>query len=95
MANFFLSRAAQKHLQDIAQYTQQNWGAAQVKKYLQEIEMTMNFLLEQPHLGRLCPELGEQIFRFPVKSHMIYYRVRKQDIVIIGVLHKSMLPHYI
>ncbi len=32
------------------------------------------------------------VFRFPHVSHVIYYTLYEQQVVIFGVLHKSMIP---
>lgn len=83
---------AQTDLIEIRRYTLKQWGAEQSKKYLLELRQTIRVLSETPTMGKQRHEVGIDVFSFPYVSHVIYYIVNKQQIVIFGVLHKSMLP---
>jgi toxin ParE1/3/4 len=38
------------------------------------------------------PDVGSDILSFPHASHVIYYVVHEQHLVVFGVLHKRMVP---
>ena len=91
-ATYLLTPDAQSDLIEIQQYTLQHWGIAQSRKYLSELRKTMNLLAETPSLGKFSHEVGPDILSFPHASHVIYYVVHEQQVIIFGVLHKRMVP---
>lgn len=92
MLVFRLTPDAQDDLIEIRRYTLQQWGAEQSQKYLREIRNTIGLLAETPALGKLRPEVGANVHSFPQGSHIIYYVVHNQQMVVFGVLHKRMAP---
>lgn len=92
MSNYRLTPDAQPDLILIRRYTLEQWGEAQSKKYLSELRQTIRMLAETPALGKSRPEVGRSALSFPHVSHSIYYVQHEQQIVIFGVLQKSMLP---
>lgn len=90
MTAYRLTPDAQTDLIEIRRYTLKQWGAEQSKKYLLELRQTIRVLSETPTLGKQRHEVGVDVFSFPYVSHVIYYIVNKQQIVIFSVLHKSM-----
>ena len=87
-----LTPDAQADLIEIRQYTIQQWGIDQARKYLSELRRTMYLLAEAPTLGKSRPEVGTNVLSFPHVSHVVYYMVHEQQIVIFAVLHKRMVP---
>lgn len=83
---------AQTDLIEIRRYTLKQWGIEQSKKYLLELRQTLRVLSETPTMGKQRHEVGVDVFSFPHASHVIYYLVNKQQLVVFAVLHKSMLP---
>ncbi|MBV1882198.1 MAG: type II toxin-antitoxin system RelE/ParE family toxin [Pseudomonadales bacterium] len=89
---FHLTSDAQADLIAIRQFTLQQWGPAQSQKYLSELRKTIILLNEAPSLGKPRPEVGSHVLSFPHVSHVIYYVVHEQQLVVFGVLHKRMVP---
>lgn len=83
---------AQSDLIEIRQYTFQQWGLAQSRKYLLELRKTISLLAESPFLGKSRPDVGAEVFSFPHAGHVIYYILHEQQIVVFGVMHKRMVP---
>ena len=92
MSNYRLTPDAQSDLIDIRRFTLARWGEAQSKKYLFELRQTLHLLAETPSLGKPRPDVGEDVLSFPHISHVIYYVVHAQQLVVFGVLHKRMVP---
>ena len=92
MTGYRLTKDAQSDLIEIRRYTVQEWGAAQSQKYLSELRKTIRLLAEAPSLGKARPEVGPKVLSFPYVSHVIYYLVHEQLLVVLAVLHKRMVP---
>jgi toxin ParE1/3/4 len=87
-----LTPDAQSDLIEIRRFTVKQWGTAQSKKYLLELRNTIRLLTDTPSLGRSRPEVGSNVLSFPHVSHVIYYVLHEQQLVVFGVLHKRMVP---
>ncbi|MEL0583899.1 MAG: type II toxin-antitoxin system RelE/ParE family toxin [Candidatus Thiodiazotropha sp. (ex. Lucinoma kazani)] len=59
---------------------------------MSELRKTIRLLAETPTLGKSRPEVGSDVLSFPHVSHVIYYVMQEQQIVVFGVLHKRMVP---
>lgn len=92
MPNYRLTPDAKSDLIEIRHYTLQHWGAHQSKKYLSELRKTIRLVSEAPSCGKPRPEVGANVLSFPHASHIIYYIVNEQQVVVFGVLHKRMAP---
>lgn len=42
--------------------------------------------------GRMRSDIDRKVFSFSYASHVVYYRVEGESIIVFGVLHKSMVP---
>lgn len=93
MLRLILTDEAKQDLLGIRKYTQAKWGSLQTKTYLGELRNTLKRLQEQPLIGTdQSADLGPGVFGFPYVSHMIYYRLRENDLIVLAVLHQSMVP---
>lgn len=92
MSNYRLTPDAQSDLIEIRRFTLDRWGEAQSKKYLAELRQTIRLLAETPSLGKRRPDVGTEVSSFPHVSHVIYYVVHEQQLVVFGVLHRRMVP---
>ncbi len=91
-AKYRFTPEAQEDLINIHQYTSIQWGKDQSKKYLSEMRQTIKALSVTPEIGKQREEIGINIFSFPHASHVIYYTLCNQQMVIFAVLHKRMVP---
>lgn len=92
MPGYRLTPDAKSDLIAIRRYTLQHWGTDQSKKYLSQLRKTIKLVSETPSFGRPRPEVGANVMSFPHASHIIYYVVNEQQVVVFGVLHKRMVP---
>lgn len=90
MSHFLLTNAAKRDLIGIAIFTQQRWGIDQRDKYLAQLDYMFHQLAGNPGLGRNCDYIKHGYRKFPIASHVIYYRTFSDQIEIIRVLHKRM-----
>ena len=89
-AHFSLTNAAKRDLIGIAKFTQQRWGVDQRDKYLAQLDDMFHQLANNPELGKNCDYIKRSYRKFPIASHVIYYRTSSNQIKIIRVLHKRM-----
>ena len=89
MAGYFLSRDADEDLQNIFNYTQGSWGEAQATTYMHELFARFDLIARTPAIGRVRPELGEDIRSFPYGQHVVFFTVWQGEIAILRVLHGS------
>jgi len=92
MLSYRLTPDAQTDLIEIRRFTVKQWGTAQSQKYLLELRQTIRLLAETPSLGKSRPDVGSNVLSFPHVSHVIYYVVHEQQLIVFGVLHKRMVP---
>lgn len=92
MTTWRLTPAAQQDLIAIRRFTLERWGQAQSLEYLSGLRRAFRLLAENPAMGRNRPDPGDEVVSFPYESHIIYYWARNQELVVIGVLHKRMVP---
>jgi len=90
VAHFQLTNAARNDLIGIAKFTQQQGGVEQRNKYLSQLDDTFHQLADNPGLGKSCDYIKRGYGKFPVASHVIYYRTCSDRIKIVRVLHKQM-----
>lgn len=92
MRRFRLTPDAQSDILDIRRFTVSQWGFSQAQRYLAELRRAMQLLSKTPSLGKARPEVGSNVSSFPYASHVIYYIVHEQQLVVFAVLHKRMVP---
>lgn len=90
MSRFRLTRLAEQDLETIAEFTASRWSDAQAIKYVAALQARFQWLAENPLLGRSRDDVAEGYRSFPQGSHLIFYIVVDDRIVIIGVPHASM-----
>ena len=92
MVAYRLTPDAQSDLIEIRRFTFQRWGSEQSRKYPSDLRQTIRLLAETPSLGKHRPAVGPGVQSFPFVSHVIYYVVHEQQLIVFGVLHKRMVP---
>ncbi|MCD9853782.1 type II toxin-antitoxin system RelE/ParE family toxin [Epilithonimonas sp. JDS] len=92
---YILSEIADEDLEDIFDYTMNEFGFEQAEKYLTEIEDVFQSLLTNPELGKTRNEIKKGLYSFPKDHHLIFYRILDNHIRIVRVLHGSRdIPRY-
>ncbi len=84
-----LSREADQDLEEIFDYTVRKFGLEQAINYVSEFEETFASLMANPELGRKRDEIRSDLRSFVKGNHTIFYRILKNHIRILRVLHGS------
>lgn len=92
---YILSEITDKDLEDIFDYTFDEFGFDQAEKYLLEIEEIFQNLIINPQIGKKRDEIKQGLYSFPKDNHIIFYRILDNHIRIVRVLHGSRdIPKY-
>ena len=92
---YILSEIADKDLEDIFDYTFDEFGYDQAEKYLLEIEEIFQNLIINPQIGKKRDEIKQGLYSFPKDNHIIFYRILDNHIRIVRVLHgRRDVPKY-
>ena len=93
MKKLVIADAARDDLRAIARQTEQEWGAAQRRRYLDALKHRLAGLRAHPALGGSRDELGRGYRSVPIGRHVVFYKETADSIEIIRVLHASMDVH--
>jgi toxin ParE1/3/4 len=90
MSRFILSPRAREDLEKIWIYSTQNWDPVQAEHYLRRIEEAVHLLAETPVRGRSCDHIRKGYRKYPVGSHILFYRSVSHGIDVVRILHRQM-----
>lgn len=91
MNPFELTNVAKSDLKKIAVYTHEEWGRNQRNVYIKQFDDTFHMLADSPLAGKSCDEIKTGYKKFPMGSHIIFYKIRlNSKILVVRVLHKKM-----
>ena len=90
MAEFRLTPAAERDLEGIWDYTQEQWGDEQADRYLDTMDMVFDELARAPQAAPACDHIRAGYRRRRVERHMIYFRVTAYGVAIVRILHDRM-----
>ena len=79
-------------LEQIGEFTDREWGAAQKRKYLDQLMAAFAALRDRPGLGTARGAIESGLRSHPAGRHVVYYRDSEDTLVIVRVLHQRMGP---
>lgn len=82
------TKRAQRDLRNIQIYTVQTWGIEQADAYESALTQIAELLLASPELGSARDDLGQGIRSALAELHILYYRVRPNEIQIVRIFHE-------
>ena len=85
-----LTPEAQDDFEAIRLYTRQEWGEQQEAIYQAAILQALATLGENPALGRPRRDLVADLRVYPVRQHLVYYRVAEEAVLVVRILHGRM-----
>jgi toxin ParE1/3/4 len=94
LSSYRIGSKAESDLTGIFDYTVDQWGWRQADAYIDMLSDCFQLLADSPGLGRTSDLIPVAIRRFEHGSHVVFYREGegREEIEILRVLHKSMLP---
>ncbi len=89
MAFYNLSESAQQDILSIRDYTMAQWGKAQASKYIALLQKRLEWLANNPALGKKRDDVKEGYISFPEGRHNIFYHCAEGGIEVLGIIHQS------
>ncbi len=86
---YILSHDADLDLEEIYDHTRAKFGDDQAAQYLLDLESIFEALSKTLEMGRARDEIKPGLRSFPKISHVIFYRLMKDHVRIIRVMHAS------
>ncbi len=90
MAGFRTSNAAKDDIRNIGRYTQNEWGVAQRRRYLDGLNERFAALSASPKMAAERGEFDPPVRIHPYEKHLIVYVIDDNGILVARVLHESM-----
>jgi toxin ParE1/3/4 len=90
VAEYRLTPRAEKDLEEIWRYTAEQWSVDQAETYVGELFDIMSALAIDPGGGRRADNVRPGYRRRNAGSHVIFYRVARNGIEVVRVLHLRM-----
>ena len=87
MKKVVLSKAADADLEDIFDFTLEEFGLDQAVSYVSRFDGTFETISDNPEIGRERKEIRENLRSLAKEKHVIFYRVLKDHIRIVRILH--------
>ncbi|RXG15968.1 toxin ParE1/3/4 [Leeuwenhoekiella aestuarii] len=87
MNHFTLSKKTQEDIDAIYEFGVHKFGENQALNYLLEMRSHLELLLSNPEIGKQRNEIKDGLYSLPYASHIIFYRILKNHLRIVRVLH--------
>jgi toxin ParE1/3/4 len=92
---YLLSEAADQDLELIFEYSANTFVVIRAAEYLQAFESLFQSLVINNSLGQNRDEIRKGLRSIRKESHIVFYRLKDQNIIIVRVLHVSRdFPRY-
>ena len=91
MPKFQLTNRAVEDLNDIWNYTFDEWSETQADKYTNQLIEFCGEIASNPTIGKVYDNVGKDLFGLKANKHIIFYRVlNNKPIEITRILHGRM-----
>ena len=91
MAKVILRQKAIDDLNDIWDYTFEQWSEKKADKYYSSLKFACRKIGENPELGRAYREIKRNLIGFKSGKHIIFYHmISENEIEVIRILHERM-----
>jgi toxin ParE1/3/4 len=90
MSGFILSPAAKTDIDQIWDYTTDNWTIEQADRYVAQILQACFSISSDGCEGRRIPEVKRDYFKLAVGSHFVIFRIVDGVPDVVRILHQRM-----
>jgi toxin ParE1/3/4 len=87
---FRIRPKADRDLEDIYEYSYQEFGGARADQYIRDLDAAFHKLADEPSLGSDYSHVRPDLMAYRVVSHVIFFKPSIDGITVLRVLHKSM-----
>lgn len=89
-AQLHLTQRALADLQQILEYSAQQWGRRVADDYITGMEAALNRIRENPELLRAEPALHPALTFYRVQKHLLVCDSQDRSIIVLTVIHATM-----
>ncbi len=89
MDKYILSKKSQEDIESIYDYGKYRFGENLAIQYLIELKNCFENLSQNPEIGKKRNEIKQGLYSFPFISHVIFYRILRNHVRIVRILHGS------
>ena len=90
MAKYSLTKKAVEDLENIWNYTLNEWSEEQADKYYLELIEGCEYLASNPNFGKNYEKIDLDIFGYLVNMHIIFFqKIKVDEILVVRILHAS------
>lgn len=82
-----ISREAERDLEEIAEYSLEEFGEKAALRYLTKLFESIRLLPTQPRIGRVAVYAGVKMRRVVSGRHFIYYQLNEEGILVVRIRH--------
>lgn len=90
MLKLLLSPQAINDLEDVFEYTVQNWSVTQAENYQNLLFESMNTMLRSPKIGTKYYFIKGEYRKLNSSKHIIFYRIEEATCIVVRILHERM-----
>jgi toxin ParE1/3/4 len=90
MTSYVLSPRASADIEEIWDYTERRWDADQAERYSRVLKEGIEQVARDPRRGRPCDHIRSGYRKYPIGSHVLFFRVLEERVEIVRVLHQHM-----
>jgi toxin ParE1/3/4 len=87
---FIVSPRARADIDDIWNYTVEQWGERQAEICLRLLQAAVDAVASDPKIGPTCDDVRPGYRKYRVGSHVLFYRVAANTVVVVRILHQRM-----
>jgi len=96
MKKIILSEAADADLENIFDYTLDEFGVDQAVSYVSGFDEVFDMISENPEIGRERKEIRDELRSLNKDKYIIFYRTFSDHVRIVRILHGSRdLPRFL
>ncbi|MDO9338765.1 MAG: type II toxin-antitoxin system RelE/ParE family toxin [Caulobacter sp.] len=88
--SLIVSPAAEADIDEIWDYSADNWSVAQADAYLTDLRRMLERIALNPAIGAPCPRVRPGYRKQSCGSHLIFYRQIGEDVDVVRILHQRM-----
>ena len=82
--------AAGRDIENIWRHSFEQFGLRQAEAYLRDIQHAAQTVADDPRRGRSCDDIRAGYRKFSVGSHVLFYRVADETVIVVRILHRRM-----
>jgi toxin ParE1/3/4 len=90
MTDHILSRRAQADIEEIWNYTAERWDEEQANRYVRLLHQGIEAIARAPNRARPCDDIRVGYRRYPVGSHVLFFRMLEGKVYVARILHQRM-----